>query len=60
MVWDEIQDGKNKGNSTDSRISEVVELFAHKKGGNACHESMKNHHRGKCYKEWYCTTIRID
>lgn len=31
MVWDEIQDGKNKGNSTDSRISEVVELFAHKK-----------------------------
>ena len=33
MVWDEIQDGKNKGNSRDSRISEVMEQFAHKKEG---------------------------
>jgi len=33
MVWDAIQDGKNKGNSSQSRISEVVELFAHEKEG---------------------------
>lgn len=33
MVWDEIQAGTNNRNSSDSRISEVMEVFAQKAKG---------------------------